>query len=1069
MAFKLSDAFMAKYEGKQPNWGFGALSYFTYKRTYSRMMENGRQEEFVDTLKRVTEGTFRVQEEHCKRNGLPWNAHRAQRTAQEFFERMWEFKFSPPGRGLWIMGTSLVDKIGSAALNNCGFVSTKDINIELASPFAWAMDMLMLGVGIGFDVRGAGSVTIKEPRKNILKYVVPDTREGWVESVRLLINAYHTGNYDVEFDYTEIRPFGAPINGFGGKASGPAPLQELHANIRRLLNALIGHTITSVAITDVMNFVGKCVVAGNVRRSAEIAIGNIDDADYVKMKDYNLYPEELDSHRWASNNSVFAKPDSDFSGLVENIALNGEPGLIFLDNARHYGRYKDGWISFEDDRFDDVHGFNPCVTSDTWIHTSKGPRQVCDLVDVPFKARVDGKDYDVESNGFWKTGTKRVHTLITTEGFELRLTGDHKVLVDNGSEHVWKSAQGLSFGDRIVINNHRKKIDWSKSGVSKQERDEGYILGLLVGDGTFVANQPVLSVWSQNNPGYEGIMKRVKEASVGLRKRSDFKGWNYIADRSEYRFKLSALRDITQKYDIDKTKEISKKIEKGSREFYQGFLRGFFDADGSVQGTQRKGISVRLSQSDKKRLQAVQRMLLRLGIYSKIYTRRKEGWAELPDGQGGNKSYFCKQLYELIIAGEDVVEYSNLIGFSDTYKSNLLLKKIAAYKRSPNKTKFVATFVELIEDGFEDVYDVTVADVHAFDANGLYVHNCSEQQLENNELCTLVETFPANHDTVEDYHKTLKFAYLYAKTITLIPTHDERTNAVMMRNRRIGCSMSGIQQALQKFGHREFLTEFCDKGYSVIRQWDRVYSRWLGIPRSIKMTTVKPSGTVSILAGATPGVHFTHSEYYFRTVRCSAASPLIVPLLKAGYKVEYAVNEHDKMGRALKNIGWYDDLRSTGFKNSKAMLLHFREASFKEEDFPLFEAFAAEGGTVVVYFPVKERNFTKSKFDATIWEQLNVVREMQYYWSDNAVSCTVSVQEDERKDLEIAIKYFAPYVKTLSFLPLTNHQYQQAPYQECGEEEYSSYAQGLKKLDFTAAAEAKISGSKFCDGDSCEI
>src|SRR5690606_31282770 len=126
---------------------------------------------------------------------------------------------------------------------------------------------------------------------------------------------------------------------------------------------------------------------------------------------------------------------------------------------------------------------------------------------------------------------------------------------------------------------------------------------------------------------------------------------------------------------------------------------------------------------------------------------------------------------------------------------------------------------------------------------------CAEQSLEDRELCTLVESYPANHDSVEDFYRTLKFAYLYAKTVTLLPTHDERTNSVMMRNRRIGCSMSGIQQAIKKWGLNKFLANFCDKGYEEIKKWDRIYSKWLGIPRSIKMTTVKPSGTVSLLAG----------------------------------------------------------------------------------------------------------------------------------------------------------------------------------------------------------------------------
>ncbi len=678
MSFKLSPLFLSQYESKQPAWGFGALSYFVYKRTYARIMPDGRQEEYFDTCRRVTEGVFSVQKNHCHTNRLPWEAYRAQKTAQEFFRRMWEFKFTPPGRGFWIMGTPMVDKIGSAALQNCGFTSTKDVSVDLGNSFAWAMDMLMLGVGVGFDTKGAGKITIKAPKDKVEVYEISDDREGWVESIYLLINSF-TGGPQYEFIYDLIRPMGALIKGFGGTASGPEPLRLLHKNIRTILGALIGKTLTSVAIVDLFNFIGKCVVAGNVRRSAELAIGEIDDDDYVTMKDYNKYGKELADRRWASNNSVFANPSSDFSRISKSIALNGEPGLIFLDNARHFGRYKDGWLSFEDERYDDADGFNPCA----------------------------------------------------------------------------------------------------------------------------------------------------------------------------------------------------------------------------------------------------------------------------------------------------------------------------------------------------------------------------EQCLEDKELCCLVETYPANHDTVEDYHRTLKFAYMYAKTVTLIPTHDERTNAVMMRNRRIGCSMSGIQQAVKKFGLHKFLREFCDKGYDVIRCWDRIYSRWLGIPRSIRMTTVKPSGTVSILAGATPGVHFTHSEYYWRIVRVAASSPLVLPLFMAGYKIEVDITDNDKIG-----------ISGSAFPISRTE--HIKLAADKN-------------ATLCIYFPVKEENFTKSKFDATLWEQLAIVREMQYYWSDNAVSCTITVQENEKSQLSDAIEFYAPYVKTLSFLPLSNHNYEQAPYTRCSEEEYNEYAGRLGGLYLDSVADADIKGSKFCTTDKCQI
>jgi len=702
--FKLSENFLNEYRGQQPNWGYDDLSYFTYKRTYARIKDDGTQEEFVDTLERVVNGCYKAQEKHCKSQGLTWNGHKAQRSAQEMFRRMWNFKFLPPGRGLWMMGTDHVNRIGSAALNNCGFISTEDINVELGSPFAWAMDMLMLGVGIGFDTKGAGNVKLHKPNGNETIFTVPDSREGWITSVRDLINSYHKGNHVLRFDYSKIRPAGLPIQGFGGSSSGPAPLKDCHDSIRNILEKLDGKEITSVAIVDIFNFIGKCVVAGNVRRSAEIAIGELEDTDYVNMKSYDLHKDELLDRRWASNNSVFVDRFSDFSKVANGFVHNGEPGLIFLDNARHYGRVKDGWLPETDRRYDHVMGFNPC----------------------------------------------------------------------------------------------------------------------------------------------------------------------------------------------------------------------------------------------------------------------------------------------------------------------------------------------------------------------------GEQQLESYELCCLVETFPANHEDVEDYMRTLKFAYLYAKSVTLIPTHDERTNSVMLRNRRIGCSMSGIQQAINKYGRQVFMNKFCDEGYQVVKSWDISYSRWLGVPESNRITTVKPSGTVSILAGAWPGVHFTHSEAYWRTVRVAASSPYVEKLLNANFRIEYSVTDWEKLQLALKVIypeqKW--NKKEVQALCSKPLQNISTEGMHNET---VRERFGKLGGSIVVYFPVVEESFNKGKADVTIWEQLATVREMQYFWSDNAVSCTVTVKPEEGDDILPAIETVAPFVKTLSFLPLDNTTYDQMPYQAASVTDILAYKESLGKLDLSGQKEKQIAGSKFCDGDVCEI
>ena len=292
---------------------------------------------------------------------------------------------------------------------------------------------------------------------------------------------------------------------------------------------------------------------------------------------------------------------------------------------------------------------------------------------------------------------------------------------------------------------------------------------------------------------------------------------------------------------------------------------------------------------------------------------------------------------------------------------------------------------------------------------------CLEQTLEDRELCCLVETFPGNHEDLDDYKKTLKFAYLYAKSVTLMQTHDEHTNQVLLRNRRIGTSMSGIAQAMQRHGTRNFF-RWCEEGYNYLKHLDETYSDWLCVRSSIKITSVKPSGTVSLLPGVTPGIHFPHAEYYIRRIRFNEDSALLPELEKRGYPVE------------------------------------------KDTYSPQ---------TSVVEFPIHEEHFARSKSDVTLWEQLELASCMQHYWADNQVSVTVTFSKDEAKDIKHALEIFETRLKGVSFLPSSDHGYKQAPYEEITASEYTKRVKKLKPLDGLVVTHDKT--DEFCDGDVCEV
>ena len=644
-SFKLNDEFIKNFSTIKPKFGFNGLGELTFFRTYSRLKENGKNEQYFETVERVVNCIYSIQKEWILQNRLYWNEEKAQNSAQEMYNRIFEFKFTPPGRGFWALVPELLEKKGGMALMNCAFVSTENIDKDLSKPFEFLMNVSMLGVGCGFNVLGAGKIMIKQPNYANYVNVIEDTREGWVQSIRTIINSYFLGDVFPEFDYSQIRPYGTPIKTFGGVASGHEPLKTLHENIVKTLEPLIGKPITETAIVDIMNHIGVCVVAGNVRRTAEIAFGTSDE--FINLKNYELNPQR-GAYGWTSNNSIYAEVGQDYSNVAEITAKNGEPGYFWLENAQKYGRITDG-------------------------------------------------------------------------------------------------------------------INWK----------------------------------------------------------------------------------------------------------------------------------------DKK-------------------------------ASGGNP--------------------------------------------------------------------------------------CLEQTLESYETCNLVETYPTNHDTIEDYLKTLKYAYLMAKTVTLIPTHDSDTNEVMLRNRRIGLSQSGIAQLIDTKG-LDYYKELCEKGYQTVQHYDDLYSGWFKIPKSIKSTSIKPSGTVSLLAGVTPGMHFPESNCYIRRINIPKNSQLMQAVITAGYYFEDSV--YDKTNYSVQ-------------------------------------------------IPIKIEN-VRTINQVSAWEQSMLSVFIQKYWADNQVSCTVTFQPHEAKDIKHILNFLQYESKGISFLPKTEKGvYQQMPYEEITEEKYTELSKYLKPLDFSYLGEDSI-GEKFCSNDTCEI
>lgn len=671
LTFHLSDDFVAKYSKQEPDWGYSvgggnSLSELTFLSKYSRLKDDGTKERWYETCRRCVEGMYSILKDHCKLQRTPWNEAKAQRSAEDAYDRMFRFLWTPPGRGLAQMGTPFVHiEKSNASLNNCAFLTTEKLSAhsvyEATVPFARLMEMSMHGVGVGFDTRGAGKLVIHEPTQETETFVVPDSREGWVDSVvKLLESFFFKGRPTVVFDCSEVRPAGTLLKRFGGTASGPEPLMKLHESIKRQFSGRDGERITSRDIVDLNNKIGKAVVAGGARRSALIALGQPLDDDYINLKNWELEENAErtgpDGWAWTSNNSVYVESTDSLDHLVEKIAVNGEPGVVWLDLARDYGR----------------------------------------LIDP-----VNGKDYRV---------------------------------------------------------------------------------------------------------------------------------------------------------------------------------------------------------------------------------------------QGSNP--------------------------------------------------------------------------------------CAEISLESHEFCCLSELYPTNHESVQDFQRSVKHAYMYAKAVTLMPSTWAETNEVIVRNRRIGVSLTGIVEFIEQRSRAE-MQDWMDKSYSYIRDLDVQYSEWLGVRESIKLTTVKPSGSTSLISGTTPGVHWpTTSGYYLRRLRFLKGDPLVDACANAGYTVEPDQNDPDQ--------------------------------------------------TVVVIFPTTGLT-VRSEREVSLWEKAHLAAMAQKYWADNMVSVTVSFDSKREAD-QIAplLRALQGQLKSVSFLPIdeSGTTYAQAPYEPVNEDVALQMQSRVAKIDtkiLYGKGNLDGTGEKFCNNDTCII
>lgn len=644
-------------------------------------------------------------------------------------------------------------------------------HIDSIRSFSEVFYLLLCGCGVGLGLsyqflnRLPNLVDSNDKTGTVITYVVQDTIEGWADSLEALLNCYfkntaYTGR-KIVFDYSKIRKKGEILKTGGGKAPGFKGLKNAHIKIKTLLDHIIEYKhqsrLKSIDAYDIIMHSADAVLSGGIRRSATSVVFDKDDEDLLNAKTYHIVDRvfafdesgekttgghttklfegkvsfegqkidveveewELENlkknklinwwhlfpQRGRSNNSVLLKRDEvskeEFEKIIKRTREFGEPGFVFTNDLRA--------------------NFNPCVTANTVVITDEGPRLVKDLINKQFNAIVNGKRYSSTKDGFWLTGKKETIKIELKSGRELTLTKNHKLL---NSKNQWIEAGDLKLFDELIINNHRDFHKDLEINPNSEDFAKGYLLGSFLGDGNVNQDMGEIKFWGENKEEYLDMVLNFKKNA------SWSSGHENGGINKTYSSMLSKklLEFAEEKECLNKQKNISKLAETGSWNYISGLLRGYADADGTVLiNEEKKSYSIRYCSSQIENLQAIQRMLASFGINSNIYKNRlPEEFRILPDGKGGEKPYWCKSIHELVISRDNIVLFNRFVGFSNKLKQEKLNKIIDSYIREPAKTSFVDKVVSISETEEQFVFDCTIDQIHAFDANGFYAHNCFE-------------------------------------------------------------------------------------------------------------------------------------------------------------------------------------------------------------------------------------------------------------------------------------------------------------------------------------------------------
>lgn len=891
-------------------------------------------------------------------------------------------KIMPSMRALMTAGPAL--ERDNISCYNCAFIA-----VDSLRAFDEAMYILMNGTGVGFSVEQKyidNLPTVAEefyPTSTTI--VVEDSKLGWSKSYKELISLLVTGQIP-EWDMSKVRPAGQRLKIFGGRASGPEPLDMLFRFTIETFKNAAGRRLKSIEAHDLMCKIGEIVVVGGVRRSALISLSNLDDFEMAKAKSGQWW-EDNGQRALANNSAVYnLKPNTaqflrEWRNLYES--KSGERGLYNMDSVR---RHIDRFGRRDSSK---VVGTNPSLVPGTLIWTDLGIKEIQELEGMSFKIRnLHGQ---LSEATCWKSGeNKTVYEITLAGGHKYYATEEHKwpVFIDNDWQRV--KTTDLKPGNFLKNTLHNSLYDGNDGSY-----DEGFLIGWNLGDGWQTTRDAGLQIGfmvSEDDRVHGNIDEKITNILSNLGSSSE------LMTKNEINVNSANLRSMFVKYGVQHKKNglpTSVWDNDISDDFRKGIIDGLISSDGSVTVDDGR---IAFVQSSEKMIDDVSRLLGFFGIQThkqvKItYGSRAFGWK---DTYAEKDKEFIS--YSLRIGGiENIKHFSSIFTLSRTDKQEKIEKLANRIRVKGSPTNETIEIASVIEYGTSDVWDISVNDTtHAFRLAHAVTGNCGEILLRANEFCNLTEVVIEASDNAEDLFNKVRLATIlgtWQSTLTNFKYIRKSWKDNCEEERLLGVSLTGIFGNKITGTNNANLASFLDEMRIFSVNVNEAEAGRIGINPSVSITCVKPSGTVSQLTGVSSGIHPWYAPHYLRSVRGDNKDPLTTFLKECGIPNEPDVMKPDS--------------------------------------------------TTVFYFPIKAPKNAVVTKDLTAIEHLEIWKTYREHWTEHNPSVTVNIREDEWVRVGAWVYDNFDSIGGVSFLPYSEHTYKQAPYQEITAEEYNEW---IKKM-----------------------